>query len=219
MSKKEIVLTYYMKDILESHPVVNLKQILKDMKQDIGAYSKMKKADLVNKIIELKKKGYPVPKVEMYVKPPRKKAAPVQGPRNLVKGFGIKRSEKKLTPKQIEKKENYDDINKTLKDYESEKLKMNRQAYRRLFKLIEEILNFYSSDYLDLIKRLKKLKPKGINFDSLNKELLDFESKKFVFSNAIYKLIKEDINKHVTAKKQKEELLKRLEDLKKNKRQ
>lgn len=104
MSKKEMVLTYYMKDILESHPVVNLKKILKNMKQDIGAYSKMKKADLVNRILELKKKGYPVPKVEMYKKPERKKNAPVQGPRNLMKGFGIKRTEKKPESMNTQKK-------------------------------------------------------------------------------------------------------------------
>lgn len=62
-----------MKEILESHPVKNLKQILKDMKQDVGSYSKMNKSDLVNRILELKKKGFPVPKVEMYKKPERKK--------------------------------------------------------------------------------------------------------------------------------------------------
>ena len=106
-----------MKDILETHPVTNLKSILRNIKGDIGSYSKMKKAELIDKIIELKKKGFPVPKVEKYVKPERKKPekkaekkpepkkagggtkpekpAPVQGPRNLVKGFGIKRTEKK----------------------------------------------------------------------------------------------------------------------------
>jgi len=94
LSKKEIVLNYYMKDILETHPVTNLKAILRNIKGDIGSYSKMKKAELIDKIMDLKKKGFPVPKVEKYVKP-EKKPAPVQGPRNLVKGFGIKRTEKK----------------------------------------------------------------------------------------------------------------------------
>jgi DNA-binding transcriptional MerR regulator len=63
-----------MKEILETHPVANLKKILKEMKQQIGSYSKMKKAELVARILELKKKGFPVPKVEMYKKP--KKAEP-----------------------------------------------------------------------------------------------------------------------------------------------
>jgi DNA-binding transcriptional MerR regulator len=62
-----------MKDILETHPVANLKKILKEMKQQVGSYSKMKKAELVARILELKKKGFPVPKVEMYKKPERKK--------------------------------------------------------------------------------------------------------------------------------------------------
>jgi hypothetical protein len=62
-----------MKEILETHPVANLKKILKEMKQEVGSYSKMKKAELVARILELKKKGFPVPKVEMYVKPERKK--------------------------------------------------------------------------------------------------------------------------------------------------
>ena len=107
LSKKEIVLTIYMKEILETHPVTNLKSILRNIKGDIGSYSKMKKAELIDSIMELKKKGFPVPNVEKYVKPERKKVtkkpAPVQGPNNLVKGFGIK---KKVTqpssPRQVE---------------------------------------------------------------------------------------------------------------------
>jgi hypothetical protein len=84
--QKEILLNEYMKDILESHPVANLKAILRKMKQDVGSYSKMKKAELINRIMELKKKGFPVPKVEKYVKPERKKAEP-------------KKAEKKPAPK------------------------------------------------------------------------------------------------------------------------
>ena len=120
LTKKEILLYNYMKEILETHPVTNLKSILRNIKGDIGSYSKMKKAELIDRIMELKKKGFPIPKVEKYVKPekkPKKKAekkpepkkagggtkpekpAPVQGPRNLVKGFGIKRTEKKSEPK------------------------------------------------------------------------------------------------------------------------
>jgi len=97
--KKEILLNNYMKEILETHPVANLKSILREMKQEVGSYSKMKKAELIERIMHLKKKGFPVPKVEKYVKSPRKKVekktAPVQGPKNLVKGFGIKRTETK----------------------------------------------------------------------------------------------------------------------------
>jgi hypothetical protein len=93
--KKEILLNNYMKEILETHPVTNLKSILREMKQEVGSYSKMKKAELIERIMHLKKKGFPVPKVEKYVKPARKKVAkktaPVQGPKNLVKGFGIKK--------------------------------------------------------------------------------------------------------------------------------
>ena len=69
-----------MKDILETHPVANLKKILKEMKQQIGSYSKMKKAELVARIIELKMKGFPVPKVEIYKKPVTKKAEPKPKP-------------------------------------------------------------------------------------------------------------------------------------------
>jgi len=97
--EKEILLNNYMKEILETHPVTNLKSILREMKQEVGSYSKMKKAELISRIIALKKKGFPVPKVEKYVKPARKKVAnktaPVQGPKNLVKGFGIKKPEPK----------------------------------------------------------------------------------------------------------------------------
>jgi hypothetical protein len=83
--EKEILLNNYMKEILETHPVTNLKSILREMKQEVGSYSKMKKAELISRIIALKKKGFPVPKVEKYVKPARKKTepkapAPVQGP-------------------------------------------------------------------------------------------------------------------------------------------
>ena len=97
--EKEILLNNYMKEILETHPVTNLKSILREMKQEVGSYSKMKKAELISRIIALKKKGFPVPKVEKYVKPARKKVAKktaaVQGPKNLVKGFGIKKPEPK----------------------------------------------------------------------------------------------------------------------------
>jgi len=46
---------------------------MRQLKQPISGYSKLKKAELVDKILDLKKKGFPVPKVEMYVKPERKK--------------------------------------------------------------------------------------------------------------------------------------------------
>lgn len=75
-TKKEIFINEYMKDILETHPVANLKAILRKMKQEVGSYSKMKKAELINRIMELKSKGFPVPKVEKYVKPERKKSEP-----------------------------------------------------------------------------------------------------------------------------------------------
>jgi len=80
-----------MKDILETHPVANLKKILKEMKQEVGSYSKMKKAELVARILELKKKGFPVPKVEIYKKP--KKAEPKPKPQT-----------KKPEPKPVTKK-------------------------------------------------------------------------------------------------------------------
>jgi len=75
-TKKEILINKYMKDILETHPVANLKAILRKMKQEVGSYSKMKKAELINRIMELKRKGFPLPKVEKYVKPERKKSEP-----------------------------------------------------------------------------------------------------------------------------------------------
>lgn len=73
-----------MKAELESHPVRNLKAILKDLKQPIGGYSKLKKPDLVKRIMELKAKGFPVPKIEMYVAPAKKgKAAAKKVPFTL----------------------------------------------------------------------------------------------------------------------------------------
>jgi hypothetical protein len=95
-TKKEIVLNNYMKDILESHPVKNLKDILRKMKQEVGSYSKMKKAELIDRIMELKKKGFPVPKVEKYVKPDRKKPEPK------------KPEPKKTTQTDLEKKKFFD---------------------------------------------------------------------------------------------------------------
>jgi F0F1-type ATP synthase delta subunit len=86
-AEKEMLINNYMKEILETHPVANLKSILRNMKQEIGSYSKMKKAELISRIIALKKKGFPVPKVEKYVKPARKKVtkktAPAQEPKKI----------------------------------------------------------------------------------------------------------------------------------------
>ena len=80
-----------MKEKLESHPVANLKKILRTMKQDIGSYSKMKKAELVARILELKKKGFPVPKVEMYKKP--KKAEPKKAESKLKNSLTLSNGE------------------------------------------------------------------------------------------------------------------------------
>lgn len=96
-----------MKDILETHPVANLKKILKEMKQQIGSFSKMKKAELVARILELKKKGFPVPKVEMYNKPVTKK--PEAKPKPQTKKPVSKKPEpkpvtKKAEPKPVSKK-------------------------------------------------------------------------------------------------------------------
>lgn len=142
MSKKEIVLTYYMKDILESHPVVNLKKILKKMKQDIGAYSKMNKADLVNKIIELKNKGYPVPKVEMYVKPPRKKTAPVQAEKKTEE---VEDLLKKATARMIK-----EDIGRA-------KIELRQEEKRpvKRVEIINKYKDFIASREKELKKRLK----------------------------------------------------------------
>ena len=73
-----------MKAELESHPVRNLKAILKNLKQPIGGYSKLKKSDLVKRILDLKQKGFPVPTVEMYV-PPAKKGKAAKIPFTLKK--------------------------------------------------------------------------------------------------------------------------------------
>lgn len=62
---------------LNTHPVKNLKAILRDMKQEIGSYSKMKKAELVARILQLKKKKLPVPDVPVYERPSGKAAKPV----------------------------------------------------------------------------------------------------------------------------------------------
>lgn len=62
---------------LNTHPVKNLKAILRDMKQEIGSYSKMKKAELVARILQLKNKKFPVPDVPVYERPSGKAAKPV----------------------------------------------------------------------------------------------------------------------------------------------
>lgn len=94
-----------MREILESHPVKNLKAIMKELKQPVSGYSKLKKSELVDKIMELKKKGFPVPKVEMYVKPERKKPEkkevkfPFVNPATSKKGEFKERKKKKIIKK------------------------------------------------------------------------------------------------------------------------
>jgi len=78
--KKNISVIYIMKEILESHPVKNLKAIIRTLKVEVTGFSTMKKSALVNKILELKKKGFPVPNVKMYQKPGRKAPAPKAKP-------------------------------------------------------------------------------------------------------------------------------------------
>lgn len=65
---------------LNSHPVKNLKSILRAMKQEIGSYSKMKKAELVARILQLKNKKFPVPNVPVYIRPTGKAAKPAAKP-------------------------------------------------------------------------------------------------------------------------------------------
>ena len=62
-----------MRKELESHPVKNLRALFAGLKVQVTGYSKMKKAELVDKLLELDKKGFPVPKVGMYIPPERKK--------------------------------------------------------------------------------------------------------------------------------------------------
>jgi hypothetical protein len=146
LSKKEIVLNYYMKDILETHPVTNLKAILRNIKGDIGSYSKMKKAELIDRIMELKKKGFPVPKVEKYVKPVRKKV------------------EKKPEPKKPEPKKVVDrtKIGKMiLKDYTKKAI---HDSVSKI-KTLEEFRNYIKKSYkildnFDSRKGASNLNPK-----------------------------------------------------------
>lgn len=119
LSKKYILLSNYMKDILETHPVINLKAILRKMKQDVGSYSKMKKDELIKRIMELKKKGFPVPKVEKYVKPARKKAPEPKKP-----------EPKKPEPKVFKFQEEIEETEK--------KLEFENKRLAELRKLIDE---------------------------------------------------------------------------------
>jgi len=119
LSKKDILLSNYMKDILETHPVINLKAILRKMKQDVGSYSKMKKDELIKRIMELKKKGFPVPKVEKYVKPARKKAPEPKKP-----------EPKKPEPKVFKFQEEIEETEK--------KLEFENKRLAELRKLIDE---------------------------------------------------------------------------------
>jgi len=47
---------------LRTYPVPILKKMLKNIKTEVGAISRMKKDDLVKKILDLKKKGFPIAK-------------------------------------------------------------------------------------------------------------------------------------------------------------
>lgn len=108
-----------MRAILESHPVKNLKAIMKELKQPLAGYSKMKKAELVDRILELKKKGFPVPKVEMYEKPPRKapakkeKTFPFTDPKTGKKGE-FKEKKAKTQAKKAKKEEPEDNLKKAI---------------------------------------------------------------------------------------------------------
>jgi hypothetical protein len=149
LSKKEIVLTIYMKEILETHPVTNLKSILRNIKGDIGAYSKMKKAELIDKIMELKKKGFPVPKVEKYVKPKDPKKINIS---------------KSGTPSVLKPATTiYQNRSKLLKSYETGDKEMTEKSFKIIKKRIEdafELEEITKNQKNLLLGRLKKLEPK-----------------------------------------------------------
>ncbi len=51
-----------MKEQLQKLKVPELKKILLKFKSEVGAVSKLKKEDLIKKILDLEKKGFPIPK-------------------------------------------------------------------------------------------------------------------------------------------------------------
>ena len=95
------------KEILDSHPVATLKREIG--KTNIRGYSKLGKADLITLMmknkerfghIQMAEKKARAPRTKKEEKPKKEaKQAPVQGPRNLKKGFGIRRLPKESTPK------------------------------------------------------------------------------------------------------------------------
>jgi len=148
-TKKEILINEYMKDILETHPVANLKAILRKMKQEVGSYSKMKKAELINRIMELKRKGFPVPKVEKYVKPkdPKKINISKSGTQSVLKPAPTI----------------YQNRSKLLKSYETGDKEMTEKSFKVIKTRIEdafELEEITKNQKNLLLRRLKKLEPK-----------------------------------------------------------
>ena len=92
------------KEILDSHPVATLKREIG--KTNIRGYSKLGKADLITLMMKNKERFGHIKMAEKKARAPRAKKeekpkkeakpAPVQGPRNLKKGFGIRRLPKEL---------------------------------------------------------------------------------------------------------------------------
>ncbi len=131
--KKNISVIYIMKEILESHPVKNLKAIIRTLKVEVTGFSTMKKSALVNKILELKKKGFPVPNVKMYQKPGRKAPAPKAKPPPAPAPAPAKKAKFKVV-KQAKKPANNEKASSFLADIEqkgksvSEKVKKTQDV-------------------------------------------------------------------------------------------
>ena len=109
----------------------------------------MKKAELIDKIIELKKKGFPIPKIEKYVKPKDPKKISIS---------------KSGTPSQIKPAPTiYQNRSNLIKSYETGEKEMTEKSFKIIKKRIEdafELDDITKNQKNLLLGRLKKLEPK-----------------------------------------------------------
>ena len=153
-----------MRNILESHPLKNLRAAVKQ--SNIKGYSTMKKSQLINEMMKPEHKDA-FKDIKMYVKPDRKKPVKKEAP---------KKPKKKVVKKVVKKagNKNIDKLKKIMDDYdekEDRKIILNNERFLNDFDLNEEgvskdIADLYNDalDLLDAIKRKekeeKKEKPK-----------------------------------------------------------
>ncbi len=157
------------REILNSHPISTLKKEIS--KVNIKKYSKLTKPQLVELMMKYKERFGHIKMAEKPARAPRAakpkkedKPGPVQGPRNLIKGFGIKRLPKKEEPKKeapkkkatAKPKKSKDDSGKQLKRVAGvSKAKANKLDAGELFGLLPPELTSL------VAKKVKETLPKA----------------------------------------------------------